>query len=124
MVATDSYRLSVKETRLEAPLAGSFEANVPARALQELTRIVGSAEAERALASRVRTEPGRVRGRRVVLSSRLIDGQFPNYRQLLPDAYEHELRLAGGEIDGRRAAHLAPGAEERAAAAGVHARAS
>ena len=40
MVATDSYRLSVKETRLEAPLDGTFEANVPARALQELTRIV------------------------------------------------------------------------------------
>ena len=34
----------------------------------------------------------------VVLSSRLIDGQFPNYRQLLPDAYEHDLRLGGGEI--------------------------
>ena len=34
----------------------------------------------------------------VVLSSRLIDGQFPNYRQLLPDAYEHELPLAGTEI--------------------------
>src|SRR6185437_12695388 len=34
MVATDSYRLSVKETRLESPLAGAFEANVPARALQ------------------------------------------------------------------------------------------
>ena len=29
----------------------------------------------------------------VVLSSRLIDGQFPNYRQLLPEAYEHELQL-------------------------------
>ena len=28
----------------------------------------------------------------VVLSSRLIDGQFPNYRQLLPETYEHELR--------------------------------
>src|SRR6476661_8074497 len=34
----------------------------------------------------------------VVLSSRLTDGQFPNYRQLLPDAYEHELPLAGTEI--------------------------
>jgi DNA polymerase III subunit beta len=34
----------------------------------------------------------------VVLSSRLIDGQFPNYRQLLPEQYEHELRLAGPEI--------------------------
>src|ERR671920_2507878 len=46
MVATDSYRLSVKETRLESPLDGTFEANVPARALQELTRIVqhGSAD--------------------------------------------------------------------------------
>ena len=30
----------------------------------------------------------------VVLSSRLIDGQFPNYRQLLPESVEHELRLA------------------------------
>ena len=39
MVATDSYRLSVKETKLEAPLEGGFEANVPARALQELARI-------------------------------------------------------------------------------------
>src|ERR687885_2132939 len=43
MVATDSYRLSVKETRLESALEGSFEANVPARALQELTRIVTQA---------------------------------------------------------------------------------
>ena len=32
------------------------------------------------------------------ISSRLIDGQFPNVRQLLPDAYEHELRLAAAEI--------------------------
>src|SRR6201996_4200805 len=46
MVATDSYRLSVKETKLETPLNGSFEANVPARALQELTRIVQHENAE------------------------------------------------------------------------------
>src|SRR3954453_10996842 len=39
MVATDSYRLGVKETRLDAPLEGSLEANVPARTLQELARI-------------------------------------------------------------------------------------
>src|ERR671933_103257 len=97
MVATDSYRLSVKETSLEAPLAGSFEANVPARALQELTRIVQHEGAEQlsvaARANQVIFEAGGA-----VLSSRLIDGQFPNYRQLLPDAYEHELRLAGGEF--------------------------
>src|SRR3954453_6903395 len=97
MVATDSYRLSVKETRLDAPLEGSFEANVPARALQELTRIVQHGCADR-LAVSVRANQVVFEAAGVVLSSRLIDGQFPNYRQLLPDAYEHELQLAGTEI--------------------------
>jgi DNA polymerase III subunit beta len=97
MVATDSYRLSVKETRLDAPLGGAFEANVPARALQELTRIVQQTEAER-LSVSVRTNQVIFEAGGVVLSSRLIDGQFPNYRQLLPDAYEHQLSLGGTEI--------------------------
>jgi DNA polymerase-3 subunit beta len=100
MVATDSYRLSVKETRLEAPLAGGFEANVPARALQELARIAQGAGGDG-----VDTLTVSVRSNQVVfevggdvLSSRLIDGQFPNYRQLLPDAFEHELTLTSGEL--------------------------
>jgi DNA polymerase-3 subunit beta len=97
MVATDSYRLAVKETKLEAPLSGDVEANVPARALQELTRIVGAVEADE-LAVSMRTNQVVFEVGGVVLSSRLIDGQFPNYRQLLPEAYEHELRLAGGEV--------------------------
>jgi DNA polymerase-3 subunit beta len=97
MVATDSYRLSVKETKLDEPLSGAFEANVPARALQELTRIVQQTEAER-LSVSVRTNQVIFEAGGVVLSSRLIDGQFPNYRQLLPDAYEHELSLGGTEI--------------------------
>src|SRR5215510_10957333 len=97
MVATDSYRLSVKETKLDEALSGSFEANVPARALQELTRIVQHTAAEQ-LAVSVRANQVVFEAGGVVLSSRLIDGQFPNYRQLLPDAFEHELQMAGGEI--------------------------
>ena len=97
MVATDSYRLSVKETKLDAALEGGFEANVPARALQELSRIVQHGHAD-GLTVSVRTNQVVFEADGVVLSSRLIDGQFPNYRQLLPDAYEHELELAGREI--------------------------
>jgi DNA polymerase-3 subunit beta len=97
MVATDSYRLSVKETTLETPLQGAFEANVPARALQELTRLAGQSGAE-TLSVTVRTNQVVFETAGIVLSSRLIDGQFPNYRQLLPDAYEHELQLDAGEI--------------------------
>ena len=97
MVATDSYRLSVKETRLEAPLEGGFEANVPARALQELARIAQATDADKLTVS-VRSNQIVFEAGGDVLSSRLIDGQFPNYRQLLPDAYEHELTLASGEL--------------------------
>ncbi len=97
MVATDSYRLSVKETKLEAPLAGGFEANVPARALQELERIAAAVSEERirigVRANQIVFEIGEVK-----LSSRLIDGQFPNYRQLLPETYEHELHVDGEEL--------------------------
>jgi DNA polymerase III subunit beta len=97
MVATDSYRLSVKQTRLDPPLQGSLEANVPARALQELVRIAQqSPEHDVAVSvgqNQVVFELGDV-----VLSSRLIDGQFPNYRQLLPESVEHELRLATAEV--------------------------
>jgi DNA polymerase-3 subunit beta len=97
MVATDSYRLSVKETKLERPLDGSFEANVPARALQELGRLAQASD-EESLRIAVRSNQVVFEVGGVVLSSRLIEGQFPNYRQLLPDAYEHEVTLAGGEI--------------------------
>jgi DNA polymerase-3 subunit beta len=97
MVATDSYRLSVKETRLEAPLDGGFEANVPARALDELRSVVGTTGAE-TIRIGVRSNQVVFEVGGAVLSSRLIDGQFPNYRQLLPETYEHELRISGEEL--------------------------
>ena len=97
MAATDSYRLAVKDTALEAPLARTFEANVPARALQELTRIVQHGSAER-IAVSLRANQVVFEAAGVVLSSRLIDGQFPNYRQLLPESYDHELRLETREL--------------------------
>ncbi len=97
MVATDSYRLSVKETALETPLSAGFEVNVPARALQELARLAAHAEDEQLTISVRQNQVVFALGE-AVLSSRLIDGQFPNYRQLLPEAFEHELRIAGPEL--------------------------
>src|SRR5262249_24615752 len=97
MVATDSYRLSVKETALEAPLEGNLEANVPARALQELVRLAQQAASE-SLAVSVGQNQIVFELGDTVLSSRLIDGQFPNYRQLLPESVEHELRLSSAEV--------------------------
>lgn len=104
MVATDSYRLSVKTTTLETAVTAPFEANVPARALQELARIAQQAGVEQIGVARLENQIVFSLGDATngagsaVLSSRLIDGQFPNYQQLLPDSADHELRVAREEL--------------------------
>jgi DNA polymerase III subunit beta len=97
MVATDSYRLSVKETPLGDGDWAAFEANVPARALQELGRVASETGAE-TITIAARDNQVVFGVERMTLSSRLIDGQFPNYRQLIPETYEHELRVSRDEL--------------------------
>lgn len=108
MVATDSYRLSVKRTELEGGGSGPFEANVPARAMRELARLVSQNGVEQVQISLPGNQVVFVAGN-VRLSSRLIEGQFPNYRQLLPDAFDHDVRLPRSEFLDvtRRIRHLA-----------------
>jgi DNA polymerase-3 subunit beta len=94
MAATDSYRLSVKET----PIAGDvpeLDAIIPARALTELGRIAQTGS-KLELAVHENQVIFGVDG--VWLTTRRIDGQFPNYRQLLPEAFEHELTLPRTEL--------------------------
>ena len=97
MVATDSYRLSVKHTELETAVAQPLEANVPARALRELARIVSAEGAEEVEIALPRNQVV-FRAAGIVLSSRLIEGQFPSWRQLVPESFEHEVRLPREEF--------------------------
>src|SRR6476620_7266942 len=94
MAATDSYRLAVKETPVEAALP-DLEAIIPARALQELGRIAGTADEIQLGMQENHVVFG---ADNVWLTTRRIDGQFPNYRQLLPEQFEHELTLPREEV--------------------------
>jgi DNA polymerase-3 subunit beta len=94
MAATDSYRLSVKETALEAE-APELEAIIPARALAELGRVAAGADTIQ-LGVQENQVVFVVDG--ITLTTRRIDGQFPNYRQLLPESFEHELALPRAEL--------------------------
>ena len=93
MVATDSYRLAVKRTPLEGGIGGELEANIPARALRELGRIVAADGVEEVKVNLLPNQAVFQAGA-VLLNTRLIDGQFPNFRQLLPESYEHDVRLS------------------------------
>ena len=94
MAATDSYRLAVKETELDGS-APDLEAIVPSRALQELARIATAGET---VEVGVHESQVLFSLEGVWLTTRRIDGQFPNYRQLLPEAFEHELTLPRVEL--------------------------
>jgi DNA polymerase III subunit beta len=94
MAATDSYRLSVKETSLEGD-APELEAIIPARALTELTRIAQGADGLE-LGVHENQVVFVVDG--VTLTTRRIEGQFPNYKQLLPETFEHVVPVPRTEI--------------------------
>jgi DNA polymerase-3 subunit beta len=89
MAATDSYRLAVKETPVGGTLP-ELEAIIPARALQELARIAAGTD-EIQLGMQENHVVFGADG--TWLTTRRIDGQFPNYRQLLPEQFEHEVAL-------------------------------
>jgi DNA polymerase III subunit beta len=94
MAATDSYRLSVKETPVAEQLP-ELEAIIPARALAELGRIAQSSES---LEVGVHENQVVFVASDIWLTSRRIDGQFPNYKQLLPESFEHEVALPRAEL--------------------------
>src|SRR5881394_405839 len=94
MAATDSYRLSVKETVLEGS-APELEAIVPARALGELARV--AAEADKLSLGMHENQVVFGTGD-AWLTTRRIDGQFPNYKQLVPEAFEHEVSIGREEL--------------------------
>ncbi len=84
LVATDSYRLGVRDLPdVAAPVQGL----VPVRGLKELDRTIGAETVTVALADR----EAAFRSPRGTLTVRLIEGTFPNYRQLLPENYPNRL---------------------------------
>jgi DNA polymerase-3 subunit beta len=95
MAATDSYRLSVKETELTGAEAQELEAIVPARALTELSRI---AQVTDEIQIGVQENHVVFGADGVWLTTRRIDGQFPNHKQLIPETFEHEVTLPREEF--------------------------
>jgi DNA polymerase-3 subunit beta len=86
LVATDSYRLAVREVG-EVPAMETTL--VPFRGLRELGRTISDEKITIALGDR----DARFASPRGRLTVRIIESTFPNYRQLLPDSYPNRLTL-------------------------------
>ncbi len=94
MVTTDSYRLSIKETELATALFdGPKEAIIPARAMQEVSRIFSGSD-EGSIEVSLSENQALFQIGDVVFGTRLIDGNFPEYRRLLPSGFEREIAVS------------------------------
>lgn len=91
MVATDSYRLAKRDLK-GVGLEGT--ALVPARGLRELPRTVGAPK----VTAQLRDREAVFSSDRGILRLRLIDGNFPKYRSLLPESYPNHVILDKDEL--------------------------
>jgi DNA polymerase-3 subunit beta len=100
LVATDSYRLAVRDLPGVSVLREGQKVLIPSRALTELQRLAGAAPGEKGEGAK--SAPAEVTLRLgehdatfevgdVRLTTRLIEGEFPNYRQLIPASYPNRL---------------------------------
>lgn len=95
LVATDSYRLAECKLALAEPVGADTSLIVPARTLQQVSRMLGQDEAVTMYLTQnqilfVHQESE--------LISRLIDGQFPDYRQIIPQQYSTRCTMGTADL--------------------------
>lgn len=99
--ATDGHRLSVLQTGFldadEPPVTGdtvttNLEVTIPSRALRELERMLNQ-QTEGAIAVKFDSANMIFQSANQILISRLLDGSYPNYRQLIPNQFERKVTL-------------------------------
>jgi DNA polymerase-3 subunit beta len=102
LAAADGFRLSVRTATIELPAGGATPAGldviVPARAMQEVARI--AAEGKDPVEVTVTPNKNQVlfHMSNVDLVSRLVEGAFPNYQQIIPKEYKTRAVLSTSDF--------------------------
>ena len=106
IVATDRHRLALRKVAVDLPLSEPRQAIVSSRALGEVERILREEGEEPATISVSESQVQFVVDN-ITVGSRLIEGQFPNYQNVLPEAHEKCITLEVDPFaDAVRRAHI------------------
>lgn len=109
-VATDGHRLAMIDRVMDAPAKGR-PAIVPKRTLIELRRVLGAAGAEKAVVQCGFSDNHAVfRVGEVTITSRLVEGAFPDYTQVVPKQTNKSVKVSRQELSDalKRVSLLAP----------------
>lgn len=107
MAATDGFRISIREDEISNPVATPIEAIIPARALVELSRIIGSGD--QSMTMTFPPDRGQVIFHMddLELASQLIEGSFPDYRAIIPPNFKtHTLLSTSGLLKACKQAEI------------------
>jgi DNA polymerase-3 subunit beta len=98
LAATDDFRISVRKSELTAPVTRPINAIVPARALIELARI--ATDTEGVIQMVVPPARGQVifHMKDVEVVSQLIDGNFPDYKVIVPRSFKTRTIISTTEL--------------------------
>jgi DNA polymerase III subunit beta len=96
LVSTDSYRLSWRDLDVVGSVEDWEDCIIPTKTLNEVARIAGSVEEEVEL--KMHEKQVMFKMGDLVVSSRLIEGQFPNYKQLVPKGEKTSVKVNREEL--------------------------
>lgn len=97
VVATDSYRLAERKiTVADGALDGELAIIVPTKTIQELVRILGETESDVSIYASENQVVFEADGAEI--TSRLVEGQFPNYQQIIPTESETVVEIDTKEL--------------------------
>jgi DNA polymerase-3 subunit beta len=92
-VSTDGYRLSVKTTAIE-PLSKEFSVIVPHKAVSELNRIIQNEDNDSCISINLSENQVAFQLNTFMLLTRVIQGQFPDYKQVIPNDSKNEFKVS------------------------------
>ena len=96
MVATDSYRLAIAEKELEENHTQEFEAVISGKFLQD---IISLPQTDNQITLALSENQIIVSYKDTIFINRRLEGNFPNYKQLLPDAYTTRVELETARLN-------------------------
>ena len=91
LVATDGRRLAMVDTELEFPESNESDVIIPTKAIQELQRLAGD---EGMVVVRLSDSQVSFTVGDTLLVSKLIEGNYPNYRQVIPSDPEERVKIS------------------------------
>lgn len=98
LAAADGFRLAVYKLPLAKPVKEKTEVIIPARTLSELNRLIGDDEETIDITINPNKSQVLFRLKNTELVSQLVQGNFPQYAQLIPQSYNSRVIVDVGEF--------------------------